>query len=56
VFECALSKKVNALIIFYFIPCGGSFVNLIDLSRRPTGIAFDGSEVRKSLKLGLDPS
>jgi hypothetical protein len=49
-------KNTNALLRFYFRPCGGSFVNLIDLSRRPIGIEFAGSEDTNNLKLGFDPS
>ena len=41
--------------MFAFNPAGGSFVNLIDRSRRPIGTPLDGSADKKSLKLIWEP-
>jgi len=49
-------KKVNALFMFYLTPCGGSLVSLILFSRRPIGMELAGSEDKKSLNPGADPS
>jgi len=38
-----------------FIPEGGSFVSLIDLSKIPIGIPSEGYEERSSLKLICEP-
>jgi hypothetical protein len=38
----SLGKYVKALFIFALIPDGGSFVNLIDLSKIPMGIPSEG--------------
>ena len=50
----SLGKNVHALCIFALNPVGGSFVNLMDLSRIPIGIAVDGFADKRSLKFG-DP-
>jgi len=54
--NCSFEKNVKALFKFYFKPCGGSLVSLIHFSRRPIGISLEGSEDKKSLKPGDDPS
>ena len=46
----SLGKYVHALFIFAFKPFGGSFVNLIDLSKIPIGIPNDGSADKNNLK------
>jgi hypothetical protein len=52
----SLEKNVKALFMFCLIPCGGSLVSLILFSRRPIGIDLDGSEDKKSLNPGAEPS
>jgi hypothetical protein len=42
--------------MFGLSPCGGSFVSLIDLSKSPIGIPSTGSDERKSLNYGFEPS
>jgi len=51
-----LSKKTKALFRFYFKPCGGSLVSLMDLSSKPIGIESAGSEETKSRKVAFEPS
>ena len=38
-----------------FSPAGGSFVSLMDLSKRPIGTPSEGSADKKSLKLMCEP-
>ena len=46
----SLGKKVQALFMLAFNPVGGSFVNLIDLSKIPIGIPVEGSADKNNLK------
>jgi hypothetical protein len=46
---------VKALFILALIPDGGSFVNLIDLSKIPIGIPVDGYADNNNLKLICEP-
>lgn len=46
---------MKALFIFAFIPEGGSFVNLMDLSNIPMGTPVEGSADSKRRKLMCDP-
>lgn len=46
---------MKALFMFALRPAGGSFVNLIDLSKRPIGTPCEGSAERNNLKLTWDP-
>lgn len=41
--------------MFALIPDGGSFVNLIDLSKIPIGIPVEGSADNNNLKLICEP-
>jgi hypothetical protein len=51
----SLEKNYHALFMFARRPAGGSFVNLIDLSRIPIGIPSDGSADKNNLNFGLPP-
>ena len=51
----SLGKYVKALFILAFIPDGGSFVSLIDLSKIPIGIPVEGSADNNNLKLICEP-
>ena len=50
-----LGKYVKALFMLAFNPDGGSFVSLIDLSRRPIGTPSEGSADKNNLKLICEP-
>lgn len=47
----SLEKKVHPLVMFALKPVGGSFVNLMDLSKIPIGTPVEGSALRNNLNL-----
>jgi hypothetical protein len=50
-----LETRAQDLFILALSPVGGSLVSLMDLSRIPMGTPLEGSDERKSLKLGFPP-